>query len=183
MSSQRDDDDDSRGVVWAVLIGVMLLAVSLAIGMGLYVTNKARAAAGGAGVAPAVSAAGAASDVSANGGAVVIDENNATVLVQDGVVKFYFASGKAEIAPGAAQALGDVVRGVAAGKTAVISGFHDQTGSAALNEELSKQRALAVRAALLELGVLEGQVDLRKPEVMQASGSNAEARRVEVHLE
>ena len=33
--STQDDDQQSQGVVWAVLIGVVLLAVSLAIGMGL----------------------------------------------------------------------------------------------------------------------------------------------------
>ena len=29
-----DDNDDNQGVVWAILIGVILLAISLAVGMG-----------------------------------------------------------------------------------------------------------------------------------------------------
>ena len=37
MSEQREDE---RGVVWAVLIGVVLLAIGLAVGMGLYRTGK-----------------------------------------------------------------------------------------------------------------------------------------------
>ena len=61
--------------------------------------------------------------------------------------------------------------------------FHDTTCDAARNEELAKQRALAVRDALGALGIGADKVELKKPEVTTASGSNAEARRVEVHLE
>lgn len=113
---------------------------------------------------------------------MVVTEDVATVVVEGGVVKFFFATAKAELAPGANEALADVVKGVAEGKTAQISGFHDATGDLALNQELAKQRALNVREALKALGVAEDKVELKKPEVTQASGSNAEARRVEVIL-
>jgi len=106
----------------------------------------------------------------------------ASVLVENGVVKFYFATAKAELAAGANEALADVVKGVAEGKKAVISGFHDATGDAALNAELAKQRAFAVRDALKTLGVAEDKIELKKPEETTATGSNAEARRVEVVL-
>ena len=66
---------------------------------------------------------------------------------------------------------------------AVISGYHDTTGDPAKNEELSKQRAFAVRDALAALGIGEDKMELRKPADTTASGSNAEARRVEVTLE
>ena len=190
--STQDDDQQSQGVVWAVLIGVVLLAVSLAIGMGLYRTSRGAATApaaattgapmapapvsgSGGGFSPGVAAAGAGI------GAAVAD--GPSIKVEDGVVKFYFASGSDELARGAAEALGDVVRGVAAGKKAVISGFHDVTGDPATNEELAKQRALRVRDALTALGIGEDKLDLRKPAVTTADGSNAEARRVEVTLE
>ncbi|HOP91444.1 MAG: OmpA family protein [Ottowia sp.] len=190
--STQDDDQQSQGVVWAVLIGVVLLAVSLAIGMGLYRTSRGAATApaaattgapmapapvsgSGGGFSPGVAAAGAGI------GAAVAD--GPSIKVEDGVVKFYFASGSDELARGAAEALGDVVRGVAAGKKAVISGFHDVTGDPAKNEELAKQRALRVRDALTALGIGEDKLDLRKPAVTTADGSNAEARRVEVTLE
>jgi outer membrane protein OmpA-like peptidoglycan-associated protein len=71
---------------------------------------------------------------------------------------------------------------VAAGKTAIVSGFHDATGDLALNQELAKKRAESVRDALKALGVAEDKIELKKPEQTQASGSNAEARRVEVVL-
>ena len=204
MSTQ---DDDNQGVVWAVLIGVVLLAISLAIGFGLYRTMggaaPATAVAGSsatlgpgspAGVAPATdSAAAGAAGVAAgtaNGAAPASTADMTTaaadgpsIRVENGVVKFYFASGSADLAPGAADALGDVVKGVAAGQTAVISGYHDTTGDPAQNEELAKQRALAVRDALKALGIGDDKLDLKKPEVTTATGSNAEARRVEVSLQ
>ena len=114
---------------------------------------------------------------------VLIVEDVASLRVDSEMVTFYFASGKAELAAGANEALADIVDGVAQGKTAVVSGFHDATGSAQVNAELSKQRAMAVRDALVSLGVSESSIELKKPEQMQASaGSNAEARRVEVVL-
>lgn len=204
MSTQ---DDDNQGVVWAVLIGVVLLAISLAIGFGLYRTMggaaPATAVAGSsatlgagspAGVAPATdSAAAGAAGVAAgtaNSAAPASTADMTTaaadgpsIRVENGVVKFYFASGSADLAPGAADALGDVVKGVAAGQTAVISGYHDTTGDPAQNEELAKQRAFAVRDALKALGIGDDKLDLRKPEVTTATGSNAEARRVEVSLQ
>ena len=204
MSTQNDDN---QGVVWTVLIGVVLLAISLAIGFGLYRTGKGAApitavagastgVAGGAapgavGTASADGAAGTATGVAAAGGAAPASTADMTtaaadgpsIRVENGVVKFYFASGSADLAPGAADALGDVVKGVAAGQTAVISGYHDTTGDPAQNEELAKQRALAVRDALKALGIGDDKLDLKKPEVTTATGSNAEARRVEVSLQ
>ena len=80
------------------------------------------------------------------------------------------------------EALADVVKGIADGKKAVVSGFHDATGDAAMNAELAKQRALAVRDTLTSLGVAEDKIELKKPEETTAGGSDAEARRVEVVL-
>ena len=204
MSTQNDDN---QGVVWTVLIGVVLLAISLAIGFGLYRTGKGAApttavagastgVAGGAapgavGTASADGAAGTATGVAAAVGASPDSTADMTtaaaygpsIRVENGVVKFYFASGSADLAPGAADALGDVVKGVAAGQTAVISGYHDTTGDPAQNEELAKQRALAVRDALKALGIGDDKLDLKKPEATTATGSNAEARRVEVSLQ
>ncbi|MDO5693338.1 MAG: OmpA family protein [Pseudomonadota bacterium] len=97
------------------------------------------------------------------------------------MVKFYFATGKADIATGADQALAEVLAGVQAGKKVVVSGFVDSTGDAAQNEELAKQRAFAVRDQLKALGVAEDLIELKKPENIDA-GMDAGARRVEVSL-
>jgi len=108
--------------------------------------------------------------------------DGASIKVENGVVKFYFASASSALAGGAAEALADVVKGVAAGKKAVVSGYHDATGDPDKNVELAKQRALAVRDALKVAGVAEDKVELKKPEQLNA-GDAAEARRVEVKLE
>ena len=97
-------------------------------------------------------------------------------------VKFYFATGKADLATGAESALAEVAKGVASGKRAVVSGFTDATGDPARNDELAKARAAAVSGALATAGVAADKIDMKKPEAVTGSGSNAEARRVEVAL-
>ena len=70
----------------------------------------------------------------------------------------------------------------APGKTLVVAGFHDPSGDPAHNAELAKQRAKAVRAALVAQGCDPARVQLRKPEQMALGGPVDEARRVEVRL-
>jgi K(+)-stimulated pyrophosphate-energized sodium pump len=120
--------------------------------------------------APAVASAAASAD-------------GASFVVENGVVKFYFASGKAEVAAGAGAALADVAKAVSEGKRAVLSGFTDASGDPAKNEELAKQRAFAVRDALKAAGVAEDKIELKKPEQLTGSGDAAQARRVEVALQ
>ena len=170
MSFSSSDNDSQERFALGFVFALIVLIVSTVVGGVVYQSGMSHAPA----AAPA--------NVVVTETAVVVLEEAASVRVDDGIVKFYFASGQADVAAGANEALADVVNGVAAGKKAVVSGFHDATGDAALNAELSKQRAFAVRDALIALGVAEASIELRKPEAMQADGSNAEARRVEVVL-
>lgn len=170
MSSQ-DNDEDSR-VVAAVVIVAVLLAVGVAVGVGI---QKARG--GGAAASTSVSAPAAMETA-----AMPAVGDDASVVVENGVVKFYFASGKADLATGALDALGDAIAAAQTGKRLVISGFHDATGDAAFNAELAKQRAMGVRDALMGAGVTETSIELKKPEETTGSGNNAEARRVEVMI-
>ncbi|HXE22764.1 MAG TPA: sodium-translocating pyrophosphatase [Rhodoferax sp.] len=114
--------------------------------------------------------------------AAVVAADAASVKVENGVVKFYFVTGKADLAPGAGDALAEVVKAVQGGKTALVSGYHDASGDPAKNAELAKQRAMAVADALKAAGVPEDKIELAKPAQAQADGSAAEARRVEVTL-
>lgn len=171
MSSQ-DNDEDSR-VVAAVLILAVMLAVGVAVGVGI---SKAR----GGGAAPAIASSAPADAMAAGSAALAAVGDDASVVVENGVVKFYFASGKADLASGALDALGDAIAAAQGGKRLVISGFHDATGDAAFNAELAKQRAMGVRDALMGAGVAETSIELKKPEETTGSGNNAEARRVEV---
>jgi outer membrane protein OmpA-like peptidoglycan-associated protein len=154
------NSDDNLGIALGVVFGVVVLAIALVIGVSLH--QK--------GVSASPDATAAAAPVA----------DMASVVVENGVVKFYFATGKADLATGANDALKAAVEAVASGKTLVVSGFHDSTGDAALNAELAKQRAFAVRDALAALGVMQDKIELSKPENTSGSGSNAEARRVEV---
>ncbi|CAN5920596.1 sodium-translocating pyrophosphatase [soil metagenome] len=125
--------------------------------------------------------AGTAPATATSPGAAAADA--ASFKVEGDVVKFYFASGKAELATGAGDALAGVAKGVTAGKMAVVSGYHDSTGDPAKNTELAKERGEAVAAALKAAGVADDKIELKKPEQMTGSGDSAEARRVEVTLQ
>lgn len=163
--NSNTDDDNTRFALGLVFTLVALVVASV-IGFGVFkARSQAAAGAGESGAAPAV---------------VVQEVDVAAVKVENGVVKFYFATAQAELAPGANEALAEVVKAVGEGKRVAISGYHDATGDAARNEELAKQRALRVREALKGLGVAEDKVELKKPELLTGTGSNAEARRVEV---
>ncbi|WP_341906359.1 OmpA family protein [Polaromonas sp. YR568] len=106
----------------------------------------------------------------------------ASVKVERNVVKFYFASGRSDLAAGAADALVGLVRASGPNGKFVVSGFHDTSGDPARNAELAKRRAVSVRDALVGLGVTEQQIELRKPESIAAAATDPEARRVEITL-
>ncbi len=110
----------------------------------------------------------------------------ASIEVEQGVVKFYFASGSAALAAGAGDALADLVLAARAGegrRKLVISGFHDAVGDPDRNADLARRRALAVRATLKAAGVVDAQIELAKPRQLTGSGSDADARRVEISLQ
>lgn len=159
------NNDENQSFALGLVFALIVVVVGAVVAFGVHKSKAPKAA------APAAVAAPAAGD------------DTASVTVEGGVVKFYFASGKAELAAGAKEALAEVLAQVAAGKKAVISGFHDATGDAAKNEELAKQRAFAVRDALKSFGAAEDKLELKKPEALQGDGSNAQARRVEVSVQ
>jgi len=163
--STQNNEIETR-VVAAVVIAILVLVVGSVIGFGIQRATGTRAA------APAAQAPVA----------VVVSEEDASIVVENGVVKFYFATGKADLATGALEALAEAIQAAKGGKKLVLSGFHDATGSAAANAELAKQRALAVRDALVGAGVAEAALELKKPEETTGTGSAAEARRVEVTI-
>ena len=162
------DDDSQQRFALGFLFALIALVISVVVGSVVVKRLGAAAPAKAAAAAPAAAAP------------LLVEE--ASVRVENGVVMFFFATAKADLAAGANEALADVVKGVADGKKAIVSGFHDATGDAAQNAELAKQRALAVRDALKALGVTEEQIELKKPEVTTATGTNEQARRVEVVL-
>ena len=193
------DDDGQQGLVLGVVFGLLALVIALVISVSIYKRNltdsspkntPAKALSAGA----TLGAPTTATPVAAANAQAALDA--ASITVEYGVVKFYFASGKADLAAGASQALVGVIKAAHAGRKVVISGFHDASGSAVKNAELARQRAVAVRDALKAAGVPDEKIDLKKPEQVPVTGStatpsgngtsstnDAQARRVEVTLQ
>ena len=125
-------DDDNQGLVLGVVFGVIALVVALVIGLAIHSRHPAKVAA----AAPAAPVA-----------VLAVAGDGPSIRVAEGLVVFYFASGKAELAEGASQALGNVAAAVSGGKMAVVSGFHDASGDPAVNAELAKQGQTGSRPA------------------------------------
>ena len=181
------DDDSLQNLILGLLFGLIAFVLFLLIGIVIW--HKGHSAAAPKPGAASVVALSAPTATPVPPIAVVTE--TVTVVIPDGasvnvgpngVVNFYFATGSADLAPGAAEALAAVIKGVQGSRKAVISGYHDTTGDAAINEQLAKKRAEMVRDVLTGLGVPAAKVDLRKPAETAGSGNDVEARRVEVKL-
>lgn len=179
-------DDQQRfalGLVFTLVAAVVASVIGFAAQRsGLAAATTTVPASATAAAAAAVDATPAPLEPAALAPAAVVLTEQAAVRVDGNKVKFFFAKGKTDVAPGAQEALATVLEGAKAGQRIRISGFHDATGDAALNVELAKRRAVAVRDLLLSLGVDEALLELVKPEHTLANGSNDKARRVEVLL-
>ena len=177
MASKHDDDNQGR--LLTLILGLAGLVVALVIGVAMRQSNRPAQPVDPT-AAPARPARSLPLPTPITASSPDPEEGGVSVIVQNGVVKFYFAPNQSALAVGGRDALTQIVKAVADGKKAVVSGFHDSTGDAARNAQLARQRALAVRQALNALGVSNAQIELKVPEAMQTSGSDAEARRVEI---
>jgi len=179
------EDDGQQNFILGFLMALIALVIFFVVGIAIWHKGHGAAAAQARPAAVVISAPapGAEPKVAEVTETVTVTiPDGASIRVINGVVNFYFATGSADLAPGAAEALAAVIKGVESGRKAVVSGFHDTTGDAAINAELAKKRAETVRDVLVGLGVPAGRIDLQKPAVTAGSGNNAEARRVEVKL-
>jgi len=161
-----DIDDGARAGVWTTIGIITLLLFGLIGGLGLRQLHKAKAAA-----APVA--------------AVAVEETLIDgPLAGELAGTLFFAVGSAELPAEAAAeiAKAQAAATAAAGKKLVLSGFHDASGDPAKNAELAKNRAKAVRAALVAGGIDAGRIGLRKPESTTGDGTADQARRVEIRL-
>ena len=93
----------------------------------------------------------------------------------------HFASGRATLDASARQELERAAAALAGGNGAIIiTGYADRHGAAGANVELAKQRAIAVRDALAAAGVAAGRLMLKPPVEVTGSGSDEQARRVDI---
>ena len=151
-------DDDNQNLVLGILFGVIALVIGLVIGLTTYVSGQT--------AAPKAEAAEIAE-------------------VGEPLVKLYFDSGKADLPANAAEEVAKVIAKLQedSSKIVLISGYHDETGGAAINAEVAKARAVAVKDALIAAGVPADKVAMRKPAVTLGGTDAAEARRVEVRVQ
>ena len=160
-----DQEDSDVGVALGVVFSIIALVITLVIGLGAYQLRSSGA--------PAVVAVAAEE--------IFVD----VVEVGEPLVKVYFDLGQTELAPTAADQIATVVAAIAAAPQAsvLLSGYHDETGGAAVNAVVAKNRALSVRDALVASGVPAERVLMRRPAVTLGGGDAAEARRVEVRVQ
>ena len=170
------EDEGTRIGVW-VIIGVLFLVITGVLGgvaLRQMHKNAAATALAAAPVAPAAAPMAAAVEE------VLIDGPVSGELVGT----LYFESGSAARPADAATAVAAAQKALAdaPAKKLVLSGFHDASGDPAVNAELAKKRAMAVRDAVQAAGADAARVGLRKPESTTGDGNAQEARRVELRL-
>lgn len=166
----EQEDDGTRIGLW-VVIGILFLVITGVVG-GVVLRHMHGKA--GAPVAAAATPAVVVEEI------VLIEGP----LIGDLLATLYFETAQSVLPLDAAVELGKVIEGLNAAPTrkVVLSGFHDATGDPAKNAELAKQRAISARTALRAAGVDASRLALRKPEVTTGSGTEREARRVELRL-
>lgn len=152
-----NDDNETQGIVFAVLAGVILGVIALVAGLGMWKASQSAAPAAVAEIAP----------------------------VGEPMAKVYFAIGEAKLNEPDKEVVGKTLAALTANPKAIVllSGFHDPSGDAARNAQLAKDRAVAVRDALVAGGVAADRVRFRKPESTLGSGSPEEGRRVEIRVQ
>ncbi len=92
-----------------------------------------------------------------------------------------FAKGKSALDAEATRLVRGFVPAMKGGSNAIdVTGYVDRTGDRAANETLAKARAVAVRDLLVAEGLPAGRVRLTPPRDIVGSGSDDEARRVEI---
>ena len=192
VSSYGEAEEEKSGWGWLV----WLLLAALVLGVLWWLFRGKEAATTDSAVtteqsAPAADAAAVTGDAlpaappPAEGTVAIPTGAGVTTEARDGkpVVKVYFDTGKAAVVPAFGAAAGGLKAYLDshAGSSLAVSGYNDKTGNVALNAELSKKRAQAVKAALVTSGIADASVALVKPaESTDTTSDNAGARRVEV---
>jgi K(+)-stimulated pyrophosphate-energized sodium pump len=99
--------------------------------------------------------------------------------------KIYFARDKIDLPGDTSQTLAEVQTylQIHPQSRALISGFHDPSGSTARNKWLANNRARVVQVALTTAGLPKNRLRIAQPKVTTGTGPPQEARRVEVSVQ
>jgi cytochrome c oxidase subunit 2 len=195
-----DDDSNENGglVPWVIGFAVMLaIAVAALAGTAAFqsgpdtaaststsATGTARSTTGTA--ASSTGTAGsttstAASAAAPTAGASFTAPGTATAAAPL-LARVLFNTGISALPADAAKTLSPAIEAAtrSAGIRLTVSGYHDKTGDPEKNAELAKERAIAVRDALVAAGVSLERVELRKPQLTEGGTDDTLARRVDI---
>lgn len=167
MDNNDSEQKAALGIIWTI-VGIVVVAMLFLAGYFAFSSGKGNVRT--AAVAPAT-----------QNGAAPATAESASAVAAPAAVKIFFETGKSEAPASAAADVAPVVAYLKANPaaTVAVSGYHDASGNADVNAEVSKDRAKAVRGVLVAAGVEEARVVLDKPQV-SLGGNDADARRVEV---
>lgn len=101
------------------------------------------------------------------------------------VVSLYFDVNKTNTPADAGKLMADLIAYAKGNNNAkiAISGYADKTGDPAKNAELAKQRAFAVKKALMDSGMPEDRIMMAKPrDITSDKKDDNESRRVDVYV-
>ena len=93
----------------------------------------------------------------------------------------YFEVDKTDIGDEGKKAIAEALAAIGKDGKATVTGFADKTGDAARNEELAKNRAKAVKDALVAGGLSEGNIEMRPPEFITDTTNDRAARRADIN--
>ncbi len=93
----------------------------------------------------------------------------------------YFELDKFDIGAEGSKTIADVVGLVSKDGKYAVTGYTDKTGDPAHNEELAKNRAKAVKEAMMAAGVAEANITMQPPEYLTGSYEDRAARRVDIN--
>jgi membrane fusion protein (multidrug efflux system) len=100
---------------------------------------------------------------------------------QGATLSVHFDAGKSALDAEAVRLLKGFAPAMKAGTNPIdVTGFADRTGNRAANVDLAKRRAIAVRDALVAEGIAADRVRLKPPQDVTGTGSDRDARRVEI---
>jgi len=175
----NDQNDDAQNFALMVLAGVVALVIAGVLALAISTTGGP-AAKGGAVAAAAMPGASAAAGADAQQAA----PGAAVPGLGEADARIYFELASDSLPPDAAAELARIADAARAdpGKVVLISGYHDESGDAARNAELAKNRAFAVRHALEANGLARERLVMDKPRVTLGGADAREARRVEMRL-
>jgi outer membrane protein OmpA-like peptidoglycan-associated protein len=173
----ENSSQEENAVLW--LLPVVGLVLALTIAVALRVTAVHAAPTLPLAVSP--TATDTVTEERASTDSTDSADRDAVVILRN-EIELYFPMGSAILEPGVDKALSTFVVAAKTGQRIQIAGFHDAVGDARFNRALAKRRAEAVMVHLLALGVPKAQLAVSEPTMTQGSGSEAQARRVEVRV-